>query len=218
MTSEMSERFEEPDGGSDADPRPGSSVSLIPTEQPAPALAARLETWFASAGGLAVSAEVRVDPSAADLLAGASVYATFRIDDGGQLVVLALARPSMADPALLDLTGVAMLAREYRRETVRAGLRREVRLLAGDVEHSATTLDLSSGGCRVQVAEPEAFDVGEVVDVHLELAGEGPVTATGQVVRSDHVAHEVAVRFVDLTGTTEAALDALVYGSISAAR
>jgi hypothetical protein len=206
-----------PDDGSDGDPRPGSPVSLIPTEQPAPALAGRLESWFASPGGLAISAEVRLDPSAVDLLAGASVYATFRIDDGGQVVVAALARPSI-DDGLLDLTGVAMLARESRREAVRAGLRREVRLLAGDVEHPATTLDLSSGGCRVQVAEPEAFDVGEVIDVQLELAGAGPVTAAGEVVRSDRVAHEVAVRFVDLTESTEAALDALVYSSISAGR
>lgn len=215
MTSDSS--YEVEDSGV-ADPRPGSTVSLIPTERPGPALPARLESWFASPGGLAISAEVRVDPSAADLLAGSSVYATFRTDDGGQLVVAALARPSMAEESVLDLTGVAMLARESRREAVRAGLRREVRLSAGDVEHSATTLDLSSGGCRVQVAEPEAFDVGEVVDVHLELAGEGPVTATGEVVRSDRVAHEVAVRFVDLTETTGAALDALVYSSISAGR
>lgn len=206
-----------PGDSADDDPRPGSAVSLIPTEQPAPALAGRLQSWLASPGGLAVSAEVGLDPSAVDLLAGASVYATFRTDDGGQLVVAALARPSVSD-GVLDLTGVAMLARESRREAVRAGLRREVRLLAGDVEHPATTLDLSSGGCRVQVAEPEAFDVGEVVDVQLELAGEGPVTAAGEVVRSDRVAHEVAVRFTDLTESAEAALDALVYSSISAGR
>src|SRR5215212_10290185 len=51
------------------DPQPGSRVSLIPTTQPGPALGARLESWFASPGGLAVTAEVRVDPAAVDLLA-----------------------------------------------------------------------------------------------------------------------------------------------------
>jgi hypothetical protein len=201
------------------EPQPGSAVSLIPTEQPGPALAASLETWLASPGGLAVTAEVRVDPSAVDLLAGSSVWATFRTADAAQLVVAALARPSASESDVLDLTGVAMLARESRREAVRAGLRREVTLLTGDVEHTATTLDLSSGGCRVQVAQPEAFGVGEMVDVHLDLSGEkGPVTATGEVVRSDRVAHEVAVRFVDLTEVTEAALDALVYSAISVRR
>jgi hypothetical protein len=214
MASHLADSFDAGQPGNE-DPTPGSPVSLIPTEQPAPALAASLESWLASPGGLAISAEVRVDRSAIDLLAGASVWATFRIDNGGQLVVAALARPSSASDDLLDLTGVAMLARESRREAVRAGLRREVRLLAGDVEHPATTLDLSSGGCRVQVAEPGAFGVGEVVDVQLELAGGGPLTASGQVVRSDAVAHEVAVRFVDLSESDEAALDALVYSTIS---
>ena len=200
------------------EPQPGSPVSLIPTEQPGPALAASLETWLASPGGLAVTAEVRVDPSAIDLLAGASVWATFRTADSAQLVVAALARPSAAETDVLDLTGVAMLARESRREAVRAGLRREVTLLTGTVEHTATTLDLSSGGCRVQVARPEAFGVGEMVDVHLDLSGEAPVTAAGEIVRSDRVAHEVAGRFVDLAETTEAALDALVYSAISVRR
>ncbi|HSP37391.1 MAG TPA: PilZ domain-containing protein [Frankiaceae bacterium] len=214
MASDLNDGF---DAGpiSDADPSPGSRVSLIPTEQPAPALAATLHSWLASPGGLAITADVRVDRAALDLLAGASVWATFRTDDGGQLVVAALARPSSGSDELLELTGVAMLARELRRETVRAALRHEVRLLTGDDEHPATTLDLSSGGCRVQVAEPGAFDVGNVVDVELDLAGAGPVTASGQVVRSDPVAHEVAVRFIDLTESAEAALDALVYRTIT---
>ena len=206
-----------PGGVGGAEPRAGSPVSLIPTERPAPALPARLETWFASPGGLAVIAEVRIDPAAVDLLAGASVWANFRTADGGQLVFAALARPSASHHDMLELTGVAVLARERRRESIRAGLHREVRLLAGDVEHPATTLDLSSGGCRVQVADPTAFGVGELVDVHLELADEGPVSAAGEIVRSDRVAHEVAVRFIDLTESTEAALDALVYSSISEA-
>lgn len=199
----------------DSEPVPGSPVSLIPTERPAPALAATLDAWSASPGGLAVTAEVRMDRAAADLLAGASVWASFRTGDGGQLVLSALARPAAAEPDVLELTGVAMLARESRRVAVRAGLRQQVRLVAGEVEHSATTLDLSSGGCRVQVAEPEAFGVGEVVDVRLELDEEGPLTTAGQVVRSDRVAHEVAVRFLDLTESAEAALDALVYSTIS---
>jgi hypothetical protein len=37
-------------------------------------------------------------------------------------------------------------------------------------------------------------------------------------VRSDRVAHEVAVRFIDLTEEKEAALDALVYSAISVQR
>jgi hypothetical protein len=200
------------------DPQPGSRVSLIPTTQPGPALGARLESWFASPGGLAVTAEVRVDASAVDLLAGASVWANFRTASGAQLILTALSRPAVGDDELLELTGVAMLARETRRDSVRAGLRREVRLIAGEVEHPATTLDLSSGGCRVQVADPEAFDVGEMVDVRLDLAADGPMAAAGQIVRSDVLAHEVAVRFVDLTESTEAALDALIYSSISEAR
>src|SRR3954451_22113167 len=60
------------------DPQPGSRVSLIPTTQPGPALGARLQSWLASPGGLAVTAEVRVDPAAVDLLAAASVWANFR--------------------------------------------------------------------------------------------------------------------------------------------
>jgi hypothetical protein len=200
------------------EPRLGSPVSLIPTERPAPALAASLETWLASPGGLAISAEVRVDAAAVDLLAGVSVWANFRTAAGVQLVVAALARPSAVQDDMLELTGVAMLAREPRRDAIRAGLRREVRLIADTVEHSATTLDLSSGGCRVQVAEPEAFGIGAVVDVHLDLADAGPLSASGEIVRSDTVAHEVAVRFIDLTESTEAALDALVYSAISDSR
>jgi hypothetical protein len=200
------------------EPLPGSPVSLIPTDQPGPALAARLEQWFASPGGLAISAEVRIDRAAVDILAGASVWATFRTAGGGQLLVASLARPTVGAAEILELTGVAMLAREPRRDAIRAGLRREVRLLADDIEHSATTLDLSSGGCRVQVAEPEAFPVGRAVDVHLDLAAEGPLQAAGEIVRSDPVAHEVAVRFLDLSEADEAALDAVVYGTISAGR
>jgi len=197
-------------------PAPGSTVSLLPTQGAVPALSARLETWLASPGGLAVTAEVRLDRSATELLAGASVWATFRTQEGGQLVLSALARPSSGEAELLELTGVAMLAREHRRDAVRAGLRQDVRLVAGEVEHSATTLDLSSGGCRVQVADPSAFGVGEVVDVQLELDGEAPLVTAGQVVRSDQVAHEVAVRFLDLTDDDEAVLDALVYSAIGA--
>jgi hypothetical protein len=207
MTAELS-------GG---EPVPGSPVSLIPTERPAPALGGTLTSWFASPGGLAVTAEVEVDRGGADLLAGASVYASFRTDDGGSLVLSALARPSSWSEAQLELTGVAMLARETRRDAVRAGVRQQVRLVSGTVEHPATTLDLSSGGCRVQVAQPEAFDVGEVVDVRLQLAEQGALTTAGQVVRSDRVAHEVAVRFLDLDESDEAALDALVYSAISGA-
>jgi hypothetical protein len=213
------EAFEESSVGAEADePGVGSTVSLIPTEQPAPALSARLESWLASPGGLAVTAEVAVDPAAVDLLAGASVWATFRTPTGGQLLVAALARPSNVHNETLELTGVAMLAREPRRDAIRAGLRREVSLVAGDVEHTATTLDLSSGGCRVQVAEPEAFPVGRAVDVRLELAAQGPMQAAGEIVRSDPLAHEVAVRFVDLPEQDEAMLDALVYGTLSASR
>ncbi|MDQ1633081.1 MAG: PilZ domain [Frankiaceae bacterium] len=195
-------------------PATGSTVSLLPTQGVAPALSARLESWLASPGGLAVTAEVRLDRSGTELLAGSTVWATFRTGDGGQLVLSALARPSSGEPEVLELTGVAMLAREHRRDAVRAGLRQDVRLVTGEVEHSATTLDLSSGGCRVQVADPSAFEVGGVVDVQLELDGEAPLTAAGQVVRSDQVAHEVAVRFLDLTDDDEAVLDALVYSAI----
>jgi hypothetical protein len=206
------------DGADVDEPQLGSTVSLIPTERPAPALSARLESWLASPGGLAVTAEVVVDPAAVDLFAGASVWATFRTSSGGQLLVAALARPSSVSHESLELTGVAMLAREPRRDSIRAGLRREVSLVADDVEHSATTLDLSSGGCRVQVAEPEAFPVGRNVDVHLDLAEEGPMRAAGEIVRSDPLAHEIAVRFVDLPEQDEAMLDALVYGTLSASR
>src|SRR4051812_594543 len=79
------------------EPRPGSPVSLIPTDQPGPALSARLETWLASPGGLAVTAEIGVDPSAVDLLAGVSVWATFRTPAGAQLLLAALARPTTVD-------------------------------------------------------------------------------------------------------------------------
>src|ERR1700712_2122521 len=161
-------------------PAAGSPVSLLPTQGAAPALAAQLESWLASPGGLAVTAEVRLDRSGTELLAGSTVWATFRTGDGGQLVLSALARPSSGEPELLELTGVAMLAREHRRDAVRAGLRQDVRLVTGQVEHPATTLDLSSGGCRVQVADPSAFGVGEVVDVQLELDGEGPLHTAGE--------------------------------------
>jgi hypothetical protein len=221
MTSHAGDYGDEPATGLGTDlddPQPGSRVSLIPTTQLGPALGARLESWFASPGGLAVTAEVRVDPAAVDLLAGASVWANFLTASGAHLVLTALSRPAAGEDDLLELTGVAVLARETRRDAVRAGLRREVRLITGAVEHPATTLDLSSGGCRVQVADPEAFDVGEMVDVQLDLADEGPLAAAGEIVRSDSLAHEVAVRFVDLTESTEAALDALIYSTISKAR
>jgi hypothetical protein len=206
------------EGSDDDSPQVGSSVSLIPTAQPAPALSARLDSWLASPVGLAVTAEVSVDPSAVDLLAGESVWATFRTPDRGQLLVAALARPTSHHRERLELTGVAMIAREPRRDAIRAGLQREVSLVASGSEHSATTLDLSSGGCRVQVAEPEAFPVGHEVSVRLELVGDRSVSAAGQIVRSDPVAHEVAVRFLDLSENDEAALDALVYGSLSGSR
>ena len=164
----------------DADePQPGSRVSLIPTTSPVPRSA---PGW--RAGSLRPAGW----PSAPRSGWTRRRSTCWPVRRSGRTSAPAPAvsscdgavAPAAGEDDLLELTGVAMLARETRREAVRAGLRREVRLIAGEVEHPATTLDLSSGGCRVQVAEPEAFDVGEVVDVQLELAGEGPVAAAAR--------------------------------------
>lgn len=198
-------------------PAAGSDVSLLPADDPGVAILGTLLSWSASPTLLVITATVELDDPLDAALVRARVWVSARTESGTLVVVTALANCS-AGSRIVDLTGVQALAREPRRRAVRAPVTRPASVSAGGHLRHARTLDLSRSGCRVLLDQPEAVGTslteGVEVAVTIDLDEATVVRAPGQVVRIDHDAGQVMVRFLDLDAADGARVDSLVFTSL----
>jgi len=105
-------------------------------------------------------------------------------------------------PGEIALVEVFTLAVEQRRQELRATLRCDVRVreVETGLETESITMDLSRGGCRVDLPQNTGLRVGDPVDLDLRLPGGELVFATAAVQRMD--GHEAAMQFRDLAPAT----------------
>ena len=158
-----------------------------------------LLSYHAGAAGLAVQLTAEVSARAAQQLDGERAWITANVE--GRLVAFqAVTRRS--DETSIDASGITVPLEEHRRRHLRAADRLAVRLEApdGDVPGSAVsalTIDLSRGGCRLEIPRDAgaAPDVGASTQVTLGLP-DGEVTALAEVLRAQD--GEVVVRFVGI--------------------
>lgn len=165
-----------------------------------------VSSYEAGTAGLAVHLTAEVSPRAAEQLDGQRTWITANVD--GRLVAFpAVTRRSGA--ASLEASGITVPVEERRRRHLRAADRLPVRLRFLDdpgATVTARTIDLSRGGCRVEVTQSAAGQVGRVgaaAQVTLALP-DGDVAATGTVLRAE--GEEVVMRF---TGVAPEAGDRL---------
>jgi c-di-GMP-binding flagellar brake protein YcgR len=175
---------------------------LTPRTSAQPSIAGVVQAYDAGAAGLAVWLTAEVEPQAAERLDGEATWVTANI--GGRLIAFTGYARRMTQ-SRLDVSGVAAPVEEYRREQFRAMTQIPVTLSVeepgGDVASAPVTgqtIDLSSGGCRMNLlpedSEQRLPPVGASADITLDLTPRA-ITATGEVLRVDPSAGEVAVQF-----------------------
>lgn len=107
------------------DPAPGSEAVVLPVDD-APQRRAVVREWHAGPAGLVVTADLSMEASDVEELAGQRVWVRAASPDGGARVIEGVAGAS--GPQRLHLTGVVALAVESRRAAPRAGHRAPVRI------------------------------------------------------------------------------------------
>lgn len=112
-----------------------------------------------------------------------------------------------SQPGEIALVQILTLAVEQRRQELRAALRCDVRVRGIEIglETESTTMDLSRGGCRVDLPQDTRLHVGDPVDLDLLLPGGELVYATAAVRRMD--GSEAAMQFRDLAPATASNID-----------
>lgn len=158
-----------------------------------------LLSYDAGAAGLAVQLTAEVSARAAQQLDGERTWITANVE--GRLVAFqAVTRRS--DETSIDASGITVPLEEHRRRHLRAADRLPVRLEALDRDvpraaFSAQTIDLSRGGCRLEMPRDAGTppDVGSSTQVTLGLP-DGEVTALAEVLRAQ--GGEVVVRFTGI--------------------
>lgn len=158
-----------------------------------------LLSYEAGAAGLAVQLTAEVSARAAQQLDGERTWITANVD--GRLVAFqAVTRRS--DETSIDASGITVPVEEHRRRHLRAADRLPVRLETLDAAGSTSpatgqTIDLSRGGCRLELSREAAAvpEVGASTQLTLGLP-DGEVTALAAVLRTE--GGEVVVRFTGI--------------------
>ena len=194
----------------DASAHPFSEPTLAPDRLvltpvvAAPSVAGRVLSYETGVAGLAVRLTAQVDPAAAERLDAVRVWVT--ANTHGRLIAFQSVAHRTSETAM-DINGITAPVEEHRRAQLRAATRSPARLQVGDADGgeptvlTGHTVDLSRGGCRVQlpdVAVDEALRVGATADVTLDL-GTQPVTAAGKVLRVDPSTGQAVLTFGTLT-------------------
>jgi hypothetical protein len=176
---------------------------VTPLAPTSPSAAGTLLSYDSGAAGLAVHLSAEVSERAAQQLDGERAWV--RANVAGRLVAFqAVTRRS--DVTRLDANGITVPLEEHRRRHLRAATRVPVRLAFESEDGTgavleATTVDLSRGGCRIELPAPGPAlpAVGAVADVRLALPT-GAVTATGRLLRVDHGTGEAVLQFTQVPG------------------
>ena len=170
-------------------------MPVSPTVASAPGT---LLSYDAGAAGLAVHLMAEVSARAAEQLDGQRSWVTANV--AGRLVAFQ-AVTRRADRTSLEASGISVPLEEHRRRHVRAADRLRARLHSLDGERqplAAHTIDLSRGGCRLELTDELSAvpAAGARTQVTLELP-DGAVTAAGEVLRV-RGAGEIVVRFTGI--------------------
>jgi PilZ domain-containing protein len=195
----------------------GGEVTLLPVEPECGLQRGVVTHWLTGEAGLVVTIGVRTSREAAAMCAGQRVWLSGREADDKELVVLEVIarRASELDDTTLIMTGVLPLARERRRNAVRATTRHPATLTYADgtTAHGIAT-DLSHDGCRIDLNQPGLVrPIGVTADVHIELPGNEKFALSAEVMRIDTVTGEVGMRF-EPTEIDLAPIDRLVYATV----
>jgi PilZ domain len=180
----------------DAPPAAGTPVSLLSHNDGRP-FAATVQTWMNSDSALVVIARVAAETDAVRELADQRVWMTVPENQRGFTVFSGLAQP--ADATSLDITGVALLVHEPRRDAARALTTAQVSISAQDRSpRQLRGVDLARGGVRVALTSLTELLLGDQVTLDVHLEDGMSVPATGQVIRVDEQVREAVVRFDEL--------------------
>jgi hypothetical protein len=194
----------------------GTEVGLLSSgRSPTPSnVVARVIDWQSSTDGDSLTLDVTAGSAVGWLFAGDSVWVSGRTPSG-ELVVLEAAPAS--DPAgPLRLLGVTTLAREPRRDAVRAEVRAPVTLsrvadATEGTELEGVTVDLSRSGCRLRLHHGVAPPVGHRLDVTMDFDGEA-VRAVATVTRAD--GPELCLALASLEPADALLVEKAVFGAL----
>jgi PilZ domain len=195
----------------------GGEVTLLPVEPESGLLRGLVTHWLTGEAGLVVTIGIRTSREAAAMCAGQRVWLAGREADGDELVVLEMIarRASEQDDTTLIMTGVLPLARERRRNAVRAATRHPATLTYADgtTAHGIAT-DISHDGCRIDLNQPGLMQpIGAMADVCVELPDGKKFALAAEVIRIDRVTGELGMRF-EPTEIDLAPIDRLVYSTV----
>jgi PilZ domain len=195
----------------------GGEVTLLPVEPESGLLRGVVTHWLTGEAGLVVTIGIRTSREAAAMCAGQRVWLAGREAAGDELVVLEMIarRASEQDDTTLIMTGVLPLARERRRNAVRAATRHPATLTYADgtAAHGIAT-DISHDGCRIDLNQPGLVQpIGAMADVYIELPGGKKFALPAEVIRIDRVTGELGMRF-EPTEIDLAPIDRLVYSTV----
>lgn len=169
----------------------------------APSAAGHVLSYEAGLAGLAVQLTAKVTPSAAERLDAEQVWVTAHTE--GRLIAFQTVAHRISD-TVLEANGITVPVEEHRRAHLRAATRIPAQLElppadGGELTFLAGhTVDLSRGGCRVQLSTgtvTEALRVDATGDVTLDM-GTQPVLVAGQVLRVDQADDQVVLGFRNL--------------------
>jgi c-di-GMP-binding flagellar brake protein YcgR len=186
---------------------PGMLV-VTPTQEGQPSVVGSVKSYEVGMAGLAVHLRGEVSATAVSALSGQRVWVSAHTD--GQLIAFqATAQP--ASETALDLSGISAPVQEHRRTLVRAPTRLSAELrvdndAASEQPVEASTIDLSRGGCRVEVSPPELPEVGSRVHLTIDLSGK-PAAMETQVLRVNEQAGEAVLQFTSLDAEDAARIE-----------
>jgi hypothetical protein len=195
----------------------GSGVTLLPVELESGLLAGEVTHWLGGAAGVVATIGVRTTADVAAVCAGQRLWLSGHAALTGELIVLeVIAREASRHvDTTLTMTGVLPLARERRRDAVRASTRHPVRLTFNDGSTAhGIAVDLSRSGCLIALNEADLLrPVGTTARLEIELPDNESFSFVGAIVRIAGSSGEVAVHFqpmnIDL-----AAVDRVVYATV----
>lgn len=172
----------------------------------APSAVGRVLSHEAGMAGLAIRVTAEVRAASAARLDGERAWVTVNTD--GRLIVFQCVARRIGETTL-ELSGITAPVEEHRRGQVRAATRIPVhlRLVPRDGGAYAVidghTVDLSRGGCRVELGGPgmdDRVEVGATAQVTIDL-GEPGVATLGDVVRVDPRQGQAVLQFRQLEPT-----------------
>jgi hypothetical protein len=196
----------------------GSAVALLPVELETGLLAGEVTHWLGDAAGVIATIGVRTTADVAAVCAGQRLWLSGHAALTGELIVLEViaGEASQHVETALTMTGVLPLARERRRDAVRASTRHPMRLTFDDgTTTRGIAANLSRSGCLVTLNEADLLrPIGTKTRLEIKLPSNETFSLEGAIVRIvAGTTAEVAVHFqpssIDL-----APLDRVIYASV----